>query len=502
VSRTAPAEGGDIQGLAVFAYGKLTEACYILARIKDAASARVWCAEAPVSKAIPLPNAPDTAMQLAFTAEGLRVLGVAASVMAGFSSEFLSGIAGEENRSRRLGDIGASDPRYWRWGKPDANPHIAVLLYAKASLEAWKRTVLGERWKDAFETIACLDTSNMGDREPFGFHDGISQPEIDWDGRRVPGGDEICYGNIVSMGEFLLGYPNEYGKFTDRPLLRKEDDPENDLPAAEDDPASRDLGRNGSYLVLRQLEQDVRGFWQFLDRVANGDAQERYKLGAAIVGRSRAGDPLMPDTSGVIAGVSDVPGQPRNRFLYDSDPAGVRCPLGTHIRRANPRNADLPGNPRGPIAKLLKCLGIPRPQFGEDLTASTRFHRILRRGREYGVKLDPELALQPGSPDERPRGLHFACINANIERQFEFVQNAWLMSSKFDGLTGESDSLLGNREPVGGRDASGFSIQREGRPARRIQDVPRFVTVRGGAYFFLPGIRALQWLARGYGQRK
>jgi deferrochelatase/peroxidase EfeB len=279
-------------------------------------------------------------------------------------------------------------------------------------------------------------------------------------------------------------------------LLSPKDDPGDDLPAAEDARECKDLGRNGTYLVLRQLEQHVRGFWQFLNGVAGGDAGERNKLGAAMVGRSLAGDPLMPDIDSPIAGVADKSGEPRNRFTYDSDPHGTRCPIGAHIRRANPRNNDLPGNPRGPIAKLSERLSIPRAKFGTDLTSSVRFHRILRRGREYGQKLDPEAALDPGLPEEEPRGLHFACLNANITRQFEFIQNAWVMSSKFNGLTDESDALLGNRAPVGNVATNYFTMPRDGHLARKIQNVPQFIQVRGGAYFFLPGLRALRWMTR------
>ena len=488
---------GDIQGLAAFAYGKLTQARYLLAQINDPAAARAWCASAPVSTAEWLTEAPDTAMQLAFTAPGLRSLGVPDSVLAGFSNEFLSGMARDENRSRRLGDIGKNDPEGWQWGGAKTTPHIAVLLYAKQSLDAWMRAVTGDRWDDAFTTIRCLETSNMEGVEPFGFRDGISQPDLDWDRRRVVDGDQTEYGNLVSLGEFILGYPNEYGKYTDRPLIRPNDDPANDLLAAENAPESKDLGRNGTYLVLRQLEQDVRGFWLFLDSVVHRNPEERYELGAAMVGRSLTGDPLMPESGAAIAGVVEKSGKARNRFTYDSDPAGTRCPLGAHIRRANPRNTDLPGNPDGLIARLSERLSIPRAKFATDLTSSTRFHRLLRRSREYGEKLDPEAALQPPPPREEPRGLHFACLNANIVRQFEFVQNAWLMSSRFNGLTDQSDALLGNRAPVGNVAADYFTIPREGRAARKIQGVPQFVQVRGGAYFFLPGLRALRWMTRG-----
>ena len=128
--------------------------------------------------------------------------------------------------------------------------------------------------------------------------------------------------------------------------------------------------------------------------------------------------------------------------------------------------------------------------------ASVRFHRILRRGREYGDALEPAAALDAGSPQEE-RGLYFICLNANIARQFEFVQNAWIVGTKFNGLTGESDPLLGNRQPIAGCPATDtFSIPQENGVPPRVTGLPQFVTVRGGAYFFLPGIRALRYLAR------
>jgi deferrochelatase/peroxidase EfeB len=248
--------------------------------------------------------------------------------------------------------------------------------------------------------------------------------------------------------------------------------------------------------VLRQLEQDVRGFWQYLNRIAVGNVEERYRLGAAMVGRTVDGEPLIPPPE-KVAGGTEKTGQPRNVFTYDADRAGNQCPLGAHIRRANPRNADLLGHPSGPIDRLGSLVGIPRPRFGDDLIASTRFHRILRRGREYGPKLTPEEALQPAPRDDPSRGLHFICLCANIARQFEFVQNAWLMSTKFNGLTEESDPLVGNRVAVGDCPVTGkFSIPREGKLARRLNGVPQFVIVRGGGYFFLPSLRALRYIAK------
>ena len=125
-----------------------------------------------------------------------------------------------------------------------------------------------------------------------------------------------------------------------------------------------------------------------------------------------------------------------------------------------------------------------------------RFHRILRRGREYGPELLPENALNPASPNEPERGLHFICLNANILRQFEFLQNAWTVNTKFSGLTDENAPLVGIREAIPGRpSADNFTIPKDGGLRRRVSGLPQFVTVRGGAYFFLPGLRALRYFA-------
>jgi deferrochelatase/peroxidase EfeB len=108
--------------------------------------------------------------------------------------------------------------------------------------------------------------------------------------------------------------------------------------------------------------------------------------------------------------------------------------------------------------------------------------------------------MQPAPQGDPERGLHFVALNANIERQFEFVQNAWIAGTKFDGLTEESDPLLGNREPVEGDPfTNSFSIPQAGKVRRRILEMPQFTTVRGGAYFFLPGIRALRYLCKAKG---
>ena len=165
------------------------------------------------------------------------------------------------------------------------------------------------------------------------------------------------------------------------------------------------------------------------------------------------------------------------------------------MRRGNPRNADIPGNPKGLIAHLLAMIGFGQKNIRADLTASVRFHRLLRRGREYGPGLAPDQRAADAPPDDPERGLQFVALSANIERQFEFVQNAWMMQTKFDGMTEESDPLLGNREAVEGCPfTDSFSIPQDNRARKRLMKMPQFITVRGGAYFFLPGIRALKYL--------
>jgi deferrochelatase/peroxidase EfeB len=217
-----------------------------------------------------------------------------------------------------------------------------------------------------------------------------------------------------------------------------------------------------------------------------------------MVGREFAdGSPLVPVSRETIPGITDQHNGIQNQFTYDLDIDGTRCPYGSHIRRANPRNPDIPGDPQGLISTLIRILGFGNRNVRDDLIASTRFHRILRRGREYGRKLTPEDALQPAPPQDVETGLHFLAINSNIQRQFEFIQAAWLMRTKFDGMTEESDPLLGNRTSVIGCPFTDtFSVPQSGGIRKRIMGLPQFINVRGGAYFFLPGMSALRYLGR------
>jgi deferrochelatase/peroxidase EfeB len=497
----------DVQGLVRFGFGKMTEACYLLLKIRNPRRAKVWLAQAQFTTAIEMDPPPHTAMQIAFTRQGLESLGLASNVMAGFSPEFCEGMAADENRSRRLGDTGTNAPRNWEWGTGDKVPDAVVMLFAEPGrLAGLEESVRESAWSDAFEEMYRLDTSDHGGREPFGFIDGISQPVVDWgqSRRASANADQLTYGNLLCAGEFLLGCLNEYGRYTDRPLLRPTDQNSASLSDADDKPGQKDLGKNGTYLVIRQLEQDVRGFWKSMAEAAKVIPGGHYEFAEAAVGRKLSdGSPLAPLSTAPISGVGDFGQEAQrrrdaqlNQFTYDMDPEGMRCPIGAHVRRGNPRTADIPGYPQGILSHLAGILGFGGGNVRRDLTASVRFHRLLRRGREYGPALSPEEALRPAPANDPKRGLHFVAVNANIERQFEFVQNAWIAKTKFDGLTEESDPLLGNREPVNGCPfTDAFTIPRNGQMRSRLFGMPQFVTVRGGAYFFLPGIRALRYLS-------
>jgi Dyp-type peroxidase family len=302
--------------------------------------------------------------------------------------------------------------------------------------------------------VRQLDTATLGKNEPFGFHDGISQPPVEGVGKGGAPGQ-------VRAGEFVLGYPNEHGQLTERPLLPTAEDPRSILPR---DKASRlaDLGRNGSYLVFRELLQDVDGFWSYAEEATRRpdgrpDEAARTMLAAKMVGRWPSGAPL------ALAPEADDPTlADENAFGYHhTDEVGLACPLGSHVRRVNPRDA-------------LE----PRPGTDQSLAINRR-HRLLRRGRAFGPAT--------GGGD---RGLYFIALNANLARQYEFVQHSWVNNPTFNGLQNEPDPL------VGARSAKGTHFTTPARPVRRrYADLPQFVHVRGGAYFFLPGIRALRFLA-------
>ena len=440
----------DIQGLVARGYGNLPAARFLLLSIGDPGAARRWLGSVAVTRGDERPE--DAAVNVALTSAGLERLGLDAATLAMFSNEFVAGMT-TPHRRRILGDTGSDAPETWDWGGPDGRIHALLLLYVK---DATKLDGLDEA-PAGFEVVRRLDTSDLDGFEPFGFRDGVSQPIVE--GLSKTGPPET----IVKAGEFVLGYVNEYGLYTDRPLVN---DGRGVLPNDPQGSGKADLGRNGSYLVVRQLRQDVAAFWQFVDGAAEGDPAKRLRLAAKMVGRWPSGAPL------VLAPDADVPALAEaNDFAYhEQDRRGTRCPVGAHIRRTNPRDSL-----------------DPAPGTSRSFEVNRR-HRLLRRGREYGPPLAPEDAL--AGDDGAERGLHFMCLNANIQRQFEFVQHTWLNNPKFAGLYDDSDPITAPSIPNGGT----FTIPTEG-VRERVTGVPRFVSVKGGGYFFLPGVAALRYLA-------
>ena len=466
-------EKDDIQGLVAWGYGHLPSASWHLLRVDDHRKAARW-----LRRTVPLVTTAegdsprDAAVNLALAPSGLERLGLDASAFEGFSPEFRGGMT-TEHRQRVLGDEGASrTPATWSWGGPETpTVDLIVLLYAAddPALAALATRVLGDLPAAGLQEVRRLETTWLGDREHFGFHDGIAQPSIE--GLRAGRPEDM-----IAAGEFVLGYENEYGRRTDRPLLPPDLDPDGVLPPVSDRGRDdrRDFGRNGTYLVVRQLGQDVPGFWRFADaasrhnggRSAGSAEQAREALAARIVGRWPSGAPL------TLAPDADDPQLAReNDFGYHhADADGLRCPVGAHVRRANPRDA-------------LE----PKPGTAESIAVNKR-HRLVRRSRTYGTPLTPEQALTTGTDEgDDPRGLFFACLCGNLARQFEFVQHTWINNPKFAGLYEDPDPLLG---PAGG------TLTIQAKPVRRrVTSLPEFVSVHGGGYFFLPGVRALRYLA-------
>lgn len=447
----------DIQGLFARGYRRHRYARFTVFTVREPAASRAlleWLLPRLTTAA---PFSGDAAINVAFTPSGLRQLGLPESVIAGFSAEFIEGMA-TANRSRFLGDVGESDPSSWAWGGPRGPSADGLIL-----LYATDPRILESQWAELARRLVELGisettelrTRELGDTEPFGFHDGISQPII----AGLPKAAQAE--RTVPAGEFVLGYPNARGQLTDRPLLPASDDPGRVLLPDPAGSGAVDLGRNGTYLVLRQLEQDVDGFWRFLglaSRQTDGseDLGQRASLAAKMVGRWPSGAPLISAPDRDIPALRDD-----NTFAYQGDPRGLACPIGAHIRRANPRDS----LPPGPAASL----------------DTSDLHRLLRRARSYG----------PTESGGHGTGLYFICLAGNLERQFEFVQHTWLKNPTFNGLYDDADPLTGGHPPSGGT----FTVP--ARPVRhRYRGLPQFVRTRGGAYFFLPGVSALRFLTQ------
>jgi Dyp-type peroxidase family len=455
-------EAQEVQGLVLSGYAAQPFATYLFLTACDDADVSGWIAGVHdrITFAGKYERDRPTSINIAITYKGFERLGLSAETLSTFPLEFVEDMS-DPGRAQMLGD----DPDTWEWGKPDHRIHVLLILFARDA-NALAELLAAERkaYQRVFNEVLAIESQTFPfkaaskfNHEHFGFVDGLSQPDIkdyrpEKHGANGPGND-------ISAGEFILGYPNEYfGQITASPHLRAPDtDPAGILKAG-------DLGRNGSYFVVRQMEQDVAGFWgmiraQCAHPDGSPDTAAEEAFAAKIVGRWRDGTPVAvsPEHDG------EAPGQ-LNNFGFGRDKNGERCPFGAHIRRANPRETLL-ANEKASI-----------------ITAKR--HRMLRRGRPYGQPIADRFL-----DDEQSRGLVFAALNANIERQFEFIQQAWISSPNFAGLYDEADPMLGGRTQTAGR----FTVPKCPVRNRRSGILPH-VTVKGGAYFFLPSLAALRYL--------
>ncbi len=470
----------DLQGIVLSGYGHLGHAVFLFLRIVDGKLAKTWLRRIipATTTAKPWPEEPDgtkrkpaNALHIALTYKGLEMLALPRECLLSFPREFAEGIAA---RADVLGDTGDSAPENWQVGGPNSDEVHALLMLHAADHATAERLLEEHRGLlrigngSLREVTAERGRRLAGSMEHFGFHDGISQPEIEGVARHRKGDLPP-----VKPGEFVLGYLNEYNVFPPSPLVHTANDPAGILPRFPNGalPDCRDFGRHGTYLVYRKLAQDVAGFWRFIGTNADNEPGRTRWLAAKFIGRWPSGAPLTLATD-----QDDPAARNENRFTYlPRDAEGHGCPIGSHIRRCNPRDSRLNDTPE------------------ESLRTSTR-HRIVRRGIPYGEPLFDAQEIQDGKApvdlrdDGNPRGLQFLCINASIARQFEFVQQTWANNPSFNALYENKDPIIGDN------DGSGCMIIPRHPIRQRIARVPRFVTVKGGGYFFLPSITALRYL--------
>jgi Dyp-type peroxidase family len=373
---------------------------------------------------------------LAFTWNGLKALGVPADSLSSFPQEFREGMPA---RADILGDTGANHPDKWVGGLAGDDLHAIAILFARTDAE--HRRCVGEHDKlvarcPGVRVLSYLDLNATPPfnyaHDHFGYRDRLSQPVIEGSGEEPTPGS----GAPLKAGEFILGYPDEDGSAANLP--------QPDV-----------LSRNGSYMAYRRLQEHVGVFRDYL-REHGGTPEGQELLAAKIMGRWRSGAPL------VLSPKHDDPelgGDPmrNNDFNYrEMDPHGYAVPLGSHARRLNPR----------------------------DTAVNMNRRRMIRRGATYGQ------ALPEDSPDDGvERGIAAFIICASLVRQFEFAQNVWINDRNFHELGNERDPICGNQDGT-------LEYKIPNRPIRKVlKGLPAFTTLTGGAYFFLPGLKALRYLA-------
>ncbi len=372
---------------------------------------------------------------IGFTWNGLRALGVNHAALATFPEEFRQGMAA---RAEILGTTGANHPENWVGGLASEELHAIVILFARDVAERERCRQEHREYLlqcDGVKLLSSLDMEAIPPytyaHEHFGYRDRLSQPVIEGMGEEPAPGS----GPAIKAGEFFLGYPDENG-------------PPAGLPHPEI------LTRNGSYIAYLRIEEHVGAFRDFLRQQGDTPEQQEW-VAAKLMGRWRSGAPLVlsPDKDDPELG-GDM--QRTNDFNYGKmDPYGYGCPLGAHIRRMNPR----------------------------DTAANMQRRKMIRRGGTYGPPLPED---KPDDGIERGIAAFVGC--ASLVRQFEFAMNVWANDPNFHELGNERDPFVGTQDGT-------FDMTIPKRPIRKkIVGLPAFTTIRGGAYFFLPGIKALRYL--------
>jgi deferrochelatase/peroxidase EfeB len=403
---------------------------------------------------------PDYCLNVGITWEGLVALELKKKVPAFSFKSFGAFVSGAAERASLVGDVGESRPQNWVGEFGKGSDHVMVTLHAISTeaLSTYSEQLCamfaeGDAFREIWRTdgMALMEVVDgkptFTSKVPFGYTDGLSMTTI-------RGGPER--------------YPPDHQEPCEPWLFVLQEEAENYIV-----PEPRELGLNGSFAVFKMIETDVVGFENFLQ--SNKDKIDPELLAAKICGRWRNGVPLAvsPDTDSPSGG---IPLEQLNNFEYvnadgSGDPRGLRCPVGAHMRRINPRGQPITGQ------------GQPG--------GSNNTHRLIRRGLPYGPTYDP---TQPYDGIER--GLLGYFINSSIENQYEFVLGHWVNDSEFAGsvrLNPKSkDPLIGTQNPA----ESIFVIpQANGAPPIKVTGFSTFVKTKAAAYCFLPSITALKFIS-------
>jgi len=405
---------------------------------------------------------PPYVLTLGLSYSGLSALGINENDRNAFATAHRPFVDGPEkyDTAVKVGDSGPSDPAHWKLG--GNNPvDMVVSIYANkaevlddqcaklvARCEAHQLSVVFKRLVQSLRDEAMPDQQIVH----FGYVDGLSQPRL------AIAGETVCENDmqpLAAVGEFLLGdkYPNVFGGRDSLGGL------------------SRALAENATFAAIRIMEQDVAGFEALLTETSAKHGVDREWLAAKLMGRWRDGTPVEQSPDRPIP-ESHAPS--RNRFDYlpsfdqpsnADDSAGLRCPVGAHIRRMNPRSSRVAGRPFS--------------------------RRLLRRGMPYGPKY-------LGMDDGEPRGLVGLFLCADLDRQYEFILRQWAQGDRAaHGTVGQQDPIIGTQANIeDGSEMTGqFRIPRDGGSSQIVIDLPRLVKTVGSVYLFMPGMSGLRHLA-------